>query len=418
MPRHLVWLFAVASGLSVANVYYAQPLLDSLAQDFGISYAAVGGVITSTQIGCALALLLLVPLGDLMNRRRLMSMQLLALVVALAVVAMARSAPALLAGMLAVGLLGTAMTQGLIAYAASAAAPHERGRVVGAAQGGVFIGLLLARVFAGGVSDLAGWRGVYFCAAFLMVAIALPLWRWLPALPPTSQTMSYPRLIASMLTLLRQERTLRVRGMLALLMFATFNIFWSALVLPLSAPPYRFSHTAIGAFGLVGAAGAIVAARAGNWADRGHAQRTSAAALTVLLLAWWPLSLMDWSLWTLVIGIVLLDMGGQALHVTNQSLIFRTKPEAHSRLVGLYMLFYAVGSGLGAIGATVIYARTGWQGVCLLGAAVSLVALLFWWATRRSGTSATGVESQPHHKVRDLLKRPGEFGPLGSRVPP
>ncbi|PPT74866.1 MFS transporter [Xanthomonas arboricola] len=393
MPRYLVWLFAVASGLSVANVYYAQPLLDTLARDFGISYAAVGGVITATQIGCALALLLLVPLGDLVNRRRLMSMQLLALVVALAVVAMARSAPALLAGMLAVGLLGTAMTQGLIAYAASAAAPHERGRVVGAAQGGVFIGLLLARVFAGGVSDLAGWRGVYFCAAFLMVAMALPLWRWLPVLPSTSQTMRYPRLIASMLTLLRQEKVLQVRGTLALLMFATFNIFWSALVLPLSAPPYRFSHMAIGAFGLVGVAGALAAARAGRWADQGHAQRTSAAALTVLLLAWWPLSLMEWSLWALVIGIVLLDMGGQALHVTNQSLIFRTTPEAHSRLVGLYMLFYAAGSGLGAIGATVTYARAGWQGVCLLGAAASLLALLFWWTTRRGDTRTAGVES-------------------------
>ncbi|MEB2184145.1 MFS transporter [Xanthomonas campestris pv. campestris] len=393
MPRHLLGLFAVASGLSVANVYYAQPLLDTLSRDFGISYAAVGGVVTATQAGCALALLLLVPLGDLVNRRRLMSMQLLALVVALTVVAMARSVPALLASMLAVGLLGTAMTQGLIAYAASAAASHERGRVVGAAQGGVFIGLLLARVFAGGVSDLAGWRGVYFCAAFLMVAIALPLWRWLPALTPPSQTMSYPRLISSMLTLLRQEKVLQVRGMLALLMFATFNIFWTALVLPLSAPPYRFSHTAIGAFGLVGVAGALVAARAGQWADHGHAQRTSAAALTVLFMAWWPLSLMDWSLWALVIGIVLLDMGGQALHVTNQSLIFRTKPEAHSRLVGLYMLFYAVGSGLGAIGATVAYARRGWQGVCSLGAAISLVALLFWWVTRRVGTNAAGVES-------------------------
>ncbi|MEC3889825.1 MFS transporter [Xanthomonas campestris] len=393
MPRHLVWLFAVASGLSVANVYYAQPLLDTLARDFGISYAAVGGVITATQIGCALALLLLVPLGDLVNRRRLMSMQLIALVAALGVVAMARSAPALLAGMLAVGLLGTAMTQGLIAYAASAASRHERGSVVGSAQGGVFIGLLLARVFAGGVSDLAGWRGVYVCAAFLMVAIAVPLWRWMPALPLASQTMGYPRLIASMLTLLRQERILQVRGMLALLMFATFNVFWSALVLPLSAPPYCFSHTAVGAFGLVGAAGALVAARAGKWADQWHAQRISAAALSVLLLAWWPLSLMGWSLWALVIGIVLLDMGGQSLHVTNQSLIFRTKPEAHSRLVGLYILFYAVGSGLGAIGATVAYARRGWQGVCSLGAAISLVALLFWWVTRRVGTNAAGVES-------------------------
>jgi predicted MFS family arabinose efflux permease len=384
MPRSLIWLFAIASGLSVANVYYAQPLLDALAQSFGISEAAIGGVVTATQLGCALALLLLVPLGDRVDRRRLMTIQLLALVAALAVVGTAQSAAALLAGMLGVGLLGTAMTQGLIAYAASVAAPHERGSVVGTAQSGVFIGLLLARVFAGGVSDLTGWRGVYLSAAALMLMLALPLWRRLPVLGTVSNAMSYPRLIASMLTLLRQEKVLQIRGMLALLMFAAFNIFWSALVLPLSAPPYGFSHTLIGAFGLVGAVGALAAARAGLWADRGHGQRTSALALTALLLAWWPLSLMDTSLWALIIGIVLLDLGGQALHVTNQSMIFRTRPEAHSRLVGLYMLFYAAGSGLGAISTTATYAYAGWQGVCVLGAAVSLSALLFWMVTRRA----------------------------------
>ncbi len=379
----LAWLFAIASGLSVANIYYAQPLLDALARDFGISHAAVGGVITATQLGCALALLFLVPLGDRVDRRRLMAMQMLALTFALVAVGMAQSTLALLAGMLAVGLLGTAMTQGLIAYAASAAAPHEQGQVVGTAQGGVFIGLLLARVFAGGVSDLAGWRGVYFCAALLMLGIAIPLWRRLPILPPASRTLSYPRLLASMLTLLRQEKVLQVRGMLALLMFAAFNIFWSALVLPLSAPPYNFSHTLIGAFGLAGVVGALAAARAGQWADRGYARRTSGLALLMLLLAWWPLSLMEISLWALVMGIVLLDLGGQALHVTNQSLIFRTRPDAHSRLVGLYMMFYAVGSGLGAISTTVTYARFGWQGVCTLGASVSLLALVFWWVTQR-----------------------------------
>jgi len=390
----LAWLFAIASGLSVANVYYAQPLLDALARDFGISHAAVGGVITATQLGCALALLFLVPLGDRVDRRRLMAMQMLALTFALVAVGMAQSTLALLAGMLAVGLLGTAMTQGLIAYAASAAAPHEQGQVVGTAQGGVFIGLLLARVFAGGVSDLAGWRGVYFCAALLMLGIAIPLWRRLPILPPASRTLSYPRLLASMLTLLRQEKVLQVRGMLALLMFAAFNIFWSALVLPLSAPPYNFSHTLIGAFGLAGVVGALAAARAGQWADRGYARRTSGLALLVLLLAWWPLSLMDVSLWALVMGIVLLDLGGQALHVTNQSLIFRTRPDAHSRLVGLYMMFYAVGSGLGAISTTVTYARFGWQGVCTLGASVSLLALVFWWVTQRQRAETRDCASE------------------------
>ncbi|MGE8225918.1 MAG: MFS transporter [Stenotrophomonas sp.] len=383
LPAGLVWLFAIASGLCVANVYYAQPLLDLLAASLGISLAAVGGVVTATQIGSALALLLLVPLGDRLERRRLMLVQLLALVVALLWVASAQSPWLLLLGMLAVGLLGTAMTQGLIAYAASAAGNNERGRVVGAAQAGVFIGLLMARVVAGGVADLGGWRSVYVVSALAMLLLAGVLYRRLPRLPTAPATLGYLQLIGSMARLLREERVLQIRGMLALLMFAAFNIFWSALVLPLSAPPYGYSHTVIGAFGLVGVVGALGAAGAGRWVDKGRGQAVTAMALLVLLLAWWPLSLMSVSLWALAFGIVLLDLGGQALHVSNQSMILRLRPEAHSRLVGLYMLFYAAGSGMGAMATTAIHARAGWNGVCVLGAATCGVALLFWLATRR-----------------------------------
>jgi predicted MFS family arabinose efflux permease len=383
LSRRLLLLFALASGLSVANVYYAQPLLDALSQDFRINQSAIGGVVTATQLGCALALLFLVPLGDKVARKKLTGLQLSSLICALVTVGLARTSCTLLAGMLAVGLLGTAMTQGLIAYAASVASESERGRVVGAAQTGVFIGLLLSRVFSGAISDVTGWRGVYFCAALMMLLLAWPLWRGLPAVPVSSNGLSYARLLASMWSLLRHDKVLQVRGTLAMLMFASFNIFWSALVLPLSASPYHFSHTAIGSFGLVGVIGALAASRAGRWADKGHAQRTSAAALSLLLLAWWPLSLMDGSLWALVAGIILLDLGGQALHVTNQSLILRSSPEAHGRLIGIYMLFYAVGSGLGALSTTVVYAAHGWRGVCLLGAAVSFIALLFWRITCR-----------------------------------
>jgi predicted MFS family arabinose efflux permease len=383
MPRTLVALFAVASGLSVANVYYAQPLLDMLAADFALSHAAVGGVITATQIGSALALLLLVPLGDRVNRRRLMLVQLLALTAALAWVGLATTSVVLMGGMLVVGLLGTAMTQGLIAYAATAAAPAERGRVVGAAQGGVVIGLLLARVLAGVIADLAGWRWVYILSAAAMLAMAGLLWRALPNQALLLQRTPYTKLIFSMFALLCYERVLQIRGMIALLMFTAFSIFWSALVLPLSAPPYRFSHTVIGAFGLVGVAGALAAARAGQWADRGRGQWTTGVALALLLFAWLPLSFTPVSLWALVIGILALDLGVQALQVTNQSMIFRTHPEAHSRLVGCYMLFYAVGSGVGAIAATAIFAAKGWIGVCLLGTGVSFIALVFWGTTLR-----------------------------------
>lgn len=383
LSRGAIFLFALAAGMSVANVYYAQALLDRLASDFSISHAAIGSVLTATQLGCALALLLLVPLGDLVERRKLMLVQMVLLVGALVLVGFAQSAVMLMAGMLLTGLLGTAMTQGLIAYAASASAPSERGRAVGATQGGVFLGLLLARVVAGTISDVSGWRSVYLCAAAAMILLAFPIAKRLPRLPVARPSIPYPSLLLSMFVLLRRHRTLQIRGTLALLMFAAFNVFWSALVLVLSAPPFQYSHSMIGAFGLVGALGALVATGAGRLADRGLERQTSLLALLLLLLAWLPLSMMTLSLWMLVAGIVLLDAGGQAIHVTNQGMIFRSSPDAHSRLVGAYMLFYAVGSGAGAIGATMVLARAGWIGVCGLGAAISLLALLFWASTCR-----------------------------------
>jgi predicted MFS family arabinose efflux permease len=384
LPASLVLLLAGASAFSVANVYYAQPLLDAIAQDFHISLASVGMVITVTQLGCALALLLMVPLGDRVNRHRLLAVQQLLLITALCVVGWANSSLLLLVGMLLVGLLGTAMTQGLVAFAATLAAPHERGRVVGAAQGGVVLGLLLARTLSGAMADIGGWRAVYFFSAAVTLLLLPVLARLLPVPQTAPSTLSYPALLRSMLTLLWRDRTLQIRGMLALLMFAAFSIFWSALVLPLSQAPFNFSHSVIGAFGLVGAVGALAAVRAGYLADRGLGQVASGVCLLLLVLAWLPLGMLSYGLGWLIMGIVLLDLAGQAIHVLNQSLIFSAHPQAHSRLVGCYMLFYAVGSGLGAFTSTYVFALAGWSGVCWLGAGVSLAALLFWGLTLRA----------------------------------
>lgn len=384
LPAALVRLLAVCCGVSVANVYYAQPLLDAVAQDFGIHPMAVGGVITATQVGCAIALLFVVALGDRVNRKRLLCGQLALLALALLGVASAPTPLWLLAGMGAIGLLGTAMTQGLIAYAATLARPAERGRVVGAVQGGVVIGLLLARTLAGAVTDLAGWRAVYVTSCVLSVVMLALLCKALPPARVPPAAMGYGALLRSMFTLLATERVLQVRGTIGLLMFAAFSVFWSALVLPLSAPPHALSHTAIGAFGLVGVAGALAAARAGHLADRGLGQRTTGIALACLLVSWVPIACAVHTLWALALGIILLDLGGQAVHVVNQSMIFSTRPEAHSRLVGCYMLFYAVGSGLGAMASTVVYGLAGWPGVCALGLGLSLAALLFWAATLRA----------------------------------
>jgi predicted MFS family arabinose efflux permease len=401
-------LLAVSCGVSVANVYYAQPLLDALALEFGIAHAALGMVIAATQLGSALALLFVVPLGDLLDRRRLMLVQLGLLSAALLAVGLAPATPLLLCGMLAVGLLGTAMTQGLIAYAAATAAPAKRGRIVGTVQAGVLIGLLSARTVAGLLADLAGWRAVYCGSALLALLLGAILWRALPlqtaaaAAPPSpgeagpagGMAPRYLQLLRSMLAMLLTDRTLQVRGMIAMLMFGALSIFWTALVLPLSAPPHALSHTAIGAFGLVGVLGALAAARTGSLADRGLGQRTSGAALALLAAAWLPLAFTGQSLWALVAGIMVLDLAGQAIHVTNQSMIFSRHPQAHSRVVACYMMFYAAGSGLGALASTRVYASAGWLGVCALGAGVSLAALLFWALTLRSSPQACPAYSR------------------------
>lgn len=382
MSRKVALLFAITCGLAVANIYYAQPLLDAISSEFGITHSSVGIVITVTQICYALGLLLLVPLGDLLNRRWLITGQMLISVLALIVVGTAPTSMVLFIGIAAVGLLAV-VTQTLVAFAATLSAPAERGRTVGMVTSGIVIGILLARTFAGVLTDLAGWRSVYLVSAGLTLIMAGVLFRVLPQSEPRRESLSYPQLLRSLFTLFAQERLLRIRAVLCLLIFAAFSILWTSLVLPLSAPPLSLSHTAIGAFGLAGVTGALAAARAGRLADRGLGQKTTGVALILLLISWLPISYTPHSLLALVIGIIFLDLAVQAVHVTNQSMILNLRPEARSRLTAGYMVFYSIGSATGSIASTSIYAYAGWNGVCLLGAIVSATALIFWALTRR-----------------------------------
>ncbi|MFB7080904.1 MFS transporter [Streptomyces sp. NPDC056308] len=389
-------LFAVASGAAVANVYFAQPLLVTLSRDFGISAATVGVVVTLTQIGYGLGLFLLVPLGDLVDRRSLVVTQLALLAAALIATGTAATAPILLTALAAVGLLAV-VTQTLVVFAASLSAPERRGRAVGLVTSGIVVGILLARTVSGALADFAGWRSVYLTSAVLTLVLALALYRVLPRRPAAPSAMRYTRLLRSTLMLFAEERVLRVRALLALLIFAAFSTLWSCVALPLSAPPLSLSHTAIGAFGLAGAAGALAAAPAGRLHDRGLAGRTTGIALGLLTASWLPLALTRQSLWALAIGAVLLDLAVQAVHVTNQSLIYAVRPDAGSRLIGGYMIFYSVGSATGALASTTVYARAGWGAVCLLGAAFSALALVVWAATRTGMPAAgpTGASTTP-----------------------
>jgi len=385
ITRAVTLLFAAACGISVANIYFAQPLLDQLSEAFGINHSTIGIIITITQIFYGLGLLLLVPLGDLLNQRRLIIGQMLLSTMALVIVGTAFSSIVLFAGMALVGLLAV-VTQTLVAFAATMASSAERGKVVGIVTSGIVIGILLARTFAGILTDLAGWRSVYLVSAVIMLLMACMFAKVLPHAEREVKSLSYIRLIRSVLDLFIQERTLRIRSFLAMLIFADFSILWTSLVLPLSTPPFALSHSAIGAFGLVGVAGALAAARAGKLADQGYGQRTTGISLALLLLSWLFIRYLEHSLIALVIGIILLDLAVQAVHVTNQAMILPLRAEARSRLTAGYMVFYSIGGASGSIASTQMYAYFGWGGVCLLGASISAFAFLFWAMTSQDKT--------------------------------
>ena len=381
LPRSIVLLMSLASGLAVANVYYAQPLLDVLANEFGIGHARIGAVITLTQIGYGIGLLVVVPLGDLVDRRRLVIGQSLLSVVALGVVTLAPTAAIFLAGIAAVGVVAV-VTQLFVAHASALAPPAERGHVVGTVTSGIITGILLARVVSGLLSDLLGWRAVYALSAVANLVVVALLILALPAQPRAGSHMSYVALIGSVFRLLMEERVLRIRAVLALLIFTAMTILWTPMVLPLREPPFLLTHGEIGLFGLAGLVGALGAARSGRLADSGHAQRTTGVALVLMLVSWLPSAMLSDSLWGLLVGVLLIDFGLQSVHVANQSLIYRVRPEAQSRLTAAYMVFYSIGCALGSMVSTLVYARAGWAAVCLLGACVSALALVFWAATR------------------------------------
>lgn len=379
-PR-ILFLFSLTCALAVANVYSAQPLLASMAESLDVLPGSMGAVITATQTGYAVGLIFLVPLGDRINRKTLVIVQLMLSVLALTAAALAANFTMLLGAMLLVGLMAV-VAQLMVAWAATLAAPEQRGKVVGSVTSGIVLGILFARFVSGAIADLAGWRAVYLTAACLLLLISLTLARVMPATTTATARMSYLSLLLSVFRLFITEPQLRKRGILALLIFAAFSMLWTSMVMPLSA--MSLSHTQTGMFGLAGVAGALAASRGGLWADRGIGQRATGLALALLTLSWLPVGLLEIALGWLVLGIIMLDFAVQTVHVINQSLIIAARPDAASRLVGAYMCFYSLGSALGAIAATQLYALWGWHAVCYAGALVSACAFLFWLGSRHS----------------------------------
>lgn len=377
VSRGLVGLLALACGLTVANLYYAQPLLATIAHALHTSAGTAGLVVTATQAGYAAGLLLLVPLGDVVALRRLVPGMLGIAALGLVVIAIAPGIGALEAAAVLVGLTSV-VAQMLVPFAATLARDGERGSVVGTIMSGLLLGILLARTLSGVVAEVAGWRAVFWMGAALVAVLAVVLARRLPVLSRPSTRPRYADLLRSIVVIAREEPLLRRRSVYGAAIFATFSVLWTSLAFLLSRPPYDYSELAIGAFGLAGAAGATAASVAGRINDRSRSPWPTGFFLAVAVLSWILLALGGHDLAALIVGVVTVDLGVQGTQVTNQSEIYRLRPEARSRLTTVYMTTYFAGGAIGSAISAWAYATDSWAGVCLAGAGFAGVAFLAW----------------------------------------
>lgn len=373
LDRRLVWMMAVACAFSIANLYYVQPLLALMGQSSRLSVNQIGGVATLMQLGFAAGLLLVVPLGDRYPRRTLIVSLLVVVTLALLLVATSPTISVLSAAGFVLGF-ATVVPQLLVPLAASLAAPFERGRVVGTVMSGLLIGILLARVVSGMIGALFGWRVVYWSAAILMIVLALVLRFFLPADRQRS-TMSYGQLLRSLGSLLRTEPVLREAGIFYALSFGAFSAFWVTLTFFLQTPPYHYDSAVAGLFGLVGVVGAFSASIVGRLADRFPVRSATGIALLIVLFSFLCMWLIGYWLWGLILGVILLDLGTQAAHVSNQTRIYSLNPDARNRLNTVYMVTGFIGGALGSFLGTWGWSLAGWNGVCSVGSLMLAAAL-------------------------------------------
>jgi predicted MFS family arabinose efflux permease len=372
----LVLLMAIGCGAAVANIYYAQPLLSTIAHEFSISDGTAGLLVTASQVGYAAGLVLLVPLGDLFERRRLITRILLITALALAATASAPSFGLLAAALLVVGVTSV-VAQILVPLASTLAAERERGRVVGKVMSGLLVGILVARTASGIIAELGGWRLVFGLSAALMVALSLVLRRRLPEVRPPS-TLSYPSVLRSVGRLVAEHPTLRVRMLYGAFGMAQFSVLWTTIAFLLSGSPYHYGDATIGLFGLVGLAGALAAQAAGRLADRGRHHRATGSFFAIMLVSWALIAAGSTSLGALILGIAVLDLGIQGAQITNQSVIYRLVPSARSRLTTAYMTAVFASAAISSALASALYDADGWSAVTALGGALAGLGVLVW----------------------------------------
>ncbi|MEO6976929.1 MAG: MFS transporter [Mucilaginibacter sp.] len=379
-----LWTMTVATGLIVANLYYNQPLLEDMVNTFHTTRAKVGQVSMFTQIGYATGMFFLAPLADMVKRKRLMMVIFAFIVLSLIITALSPSINILIAASLFLGA-ASMIPQLLVPMAAHLAKPSERGKKIGVIMSGLLIGILLSRTFSGYIGDYLGWRAVYYIAAGIMLLMWLMIGLFLPEVEPEYKG-TYKKLMVSLIDLVKHEPKLRLAAVRGALCFACFSAFWTTIVFLLKQN-FNMGSSVAGEFGLVGAFGALAAGLMGRLSDKMDAYKLSGFTLLLILVSFVIFYFSAHSIIGLVIGVIILDMGVQATHISNQSIIFALKPEARNRINTIYMVTYFIGGSIGTSFATQLWKNYQWTGVCITGATLSIITLIIHFSNHTASSN-------------------------------
>ena len=382
LNRSTLWVMTVATGLVVANLYYSQPLLDIIARTYHVSNGAAGNIAMLTQIGYATGMLFLIPLGDMLKRKKLIIADFGLIVLALLLAAFAPSFAVLMIASFLIGFTSI-IPQLIIPMAAHLSKPEERGKTVGQVMSGLLIGILLSRTISGYVGAHYGWQVMFMIAAVLMLLLWVIIYFLFPEIEPQYKG-TYVKLMRSLITLIRTEPLLRLAAIRGFLCYACFGAFWTTLIFLLRQPQFNLDSQAAGLFGLVGAFGALGAAFMGRISDKSNPYTVTTFSILLIIISYVVFFVSDRSLIGLVIGVILLDLGVQATHISNQTMIFTLSAEARNRLNTVYMVSYFLGGATGTFLASRVWNTWHWQGVSVIGLSLSVAALLVHFLYRKT----------------------------------
>ncbi|MGY8915528.1 MAG: MFS transporter [Flavobacteriales bacterium] len=385
LSNFVLYLMSVAAGLVVANLYYNQPLLGQIAIDFGVTESAVSNVALTTQLGYAFGLLFVVPLGDMVSNKKILQFDFLVMIFSLVAAAISNSLLLLIISSFFIGFT-SAIPQLFVPMAAQLSDKEGQGRAIGIVMSGLLIGILGSRVISGLVGEQFGWRVMYYVAAAMMVALFGLLKFQLPKLNPSYEG-SYGSLMKSLWSYLKTEPALRMAALRGALAFAGLSAFWTTLVF-LMEDSFGYGSGVTGAFGLLGIVGALAAVVVGKMNNKISSYKILLFGSLLLILSWVIFLVSVNSIFGLVIGVVLVDLGLQALHITNQNIIFSNNPEARNRVNTIYMVGFFIGGAIGTTLGAIAWEEFKWTGVSVLGIALSIALLVVHLTFKIKGKNA------------------------------